>query len=680
MSSIAQIRPTPVQGSQLPVSFELNVGQTDDDIKFICKGRGYHLFLTTTEVIVLLKPSVNKTQADVEKVHKPEEEKQTIQADVLKFRILGANSQTEVLGLEELQGKTNYFIGKDAEKWYTNVPTYAKVRYNEIYPGIDLVFYDHDGRFKYDFIVKPGGEPEQIVFEITGAIKTELDTMGNLILSTANGRVQLDVPFIYQESDAEKTAMSGGFVLKDNGQVGFQVVAYDPAKPLIIDPTLVYSTYIGGVFSDRGWGITFDTAGNTYVTGMTESFDFPCLNQYEQFIGSWTPFVLKLDPNGNLLYSTCLGGSNNDEGTGIYVDSSGNAYVTGYTQSNDFPLVNPLQSQLNGYQDAFVAKLSPAGNALLYSTYLGGSNADTAMAITLDDSGNVYLTGYTNSTDFPVMNPVQSNLTGIHSAFVTKINPSGTALIYSTYLGGSSCNHAVAIALDAAGNAYITGTTDSSDFPTVNAFQPTPGGGLDAFICKLNPNGSALVFSTYLGGSANDMAYDLDVDSLGNVVVTGQTYSANFPVLNPLQIILKGSYDAFVAKFNSSGILLFSTFLGGSAQNWGNAIAVGPLGNIYIAGATSSIDFPLLNPLQAVITTNQFDTFVTVINPTGSNFMFSTYLGGSSFDLVTGIKVDNASNIYLTGYTDSDNFPVFHAFQPVKHGYDDVIIVKISMF
>lgn len=678
MSSIAKIHPTSVQGSQIPVSFELNVGQTDDDIKFIGKNRGYHLFLTTSEVIVLLKPSVNNTVAEVEKVCKPEDEMQTFQSDVLKFRILDANPQTEVLGFEELLGKTNYFIGKDNIKWYTNVPTYAKVRYNGVYSGIDLVFYDQNGRFKYDFIVHPGGKPEQIVFEITGAIKTELDSLGNLILITENGQVQLDAPFIYQESDAEKAAIYGGYVLKENGQIGFQVVAYDPSKPLIIDPTLTYSTYIGGKFSDRGWSITCDADGNTYITGMTESFNFPYVNPYKRFTGRWTPFVSKLDPNGNLLYSTCIGGSKRDEGTGIYVDTLGSVYLAGYTQSSDFPLVSPLQSELKGSQDAFVAKLSPSGNALLYSTYLGGSDMDVAKSITLDDSGNVYLTGYTDSSDFPVMNPVQSNLTGILSAFVTKINPSGTALIYSTYLGGSSWDQAVGIAIDSTRNAYITGTTDSTDFPIVSAHQPSLGGILDAFICKLDPNGSTILFSTYLGGSANDIVYDLDVDSSGNVYVTGQTYSANFPVLNPLQLILRGTYDAFVAKFNSSGSLQFSTFLGGSAEDWGNAIAVGHQGNIYIAGATASEDFPILNPLQAV-KKGQFDTFVSVINSLGSNFIFSTYLGGNNFDLATGIKVDNAGNIYLTGYTNSDNFPVFHAFQPIKHGYDDVFAVKISM-
>jgi hypothetical protein len=372
---------------------------------------------------------------------------------------------------------------------------------------------------------------------------------------------------------------------------------------------LVYSTYLGGSGDDSGNGIAVDSSGNAYVTGYTTSIDFPTVNPLQPANGGGpnnysTSFVAKFNPTGSaLVYSTYLGGSGGDDGYGIAVDSSGNAYVTGSTASSNFPTMNPLQPIYDGGGDAFVAKLNPTGSALVYSTYLGGSGGDGAKGIATDSSGNVYVTGFTTSTNFPTMNPLQPSNGGGgfgYDAIVAKINPTGSALVYSTYLGGSGDDIGAGIAADRSGNAYVTGYTDSSNFPTMNPLQPANGGAFDVFVTKLNPTGSALVYSTYLGGSQNDQSNGIAVDIAGNAYVTGEAASTNFPIMNPLQPTYGGgSTDAFVTKLNPTGsALVYSTYLGGSGDDWGYGIAVDNSGNAYVTGNTTSIDFPTMNPLQ----------------------------------------------------------------------------------
>jgi hypothetical protein len=626
-------------------------------------------------------------------------------ATVTAIRMIfaGANTTPRVTGLQELPGKANYFIGNDPTTWRTNVPTYAKVRYDDIYPGIDLIYYGNQRQLEYDFVVRPGADPTRIVLGFQGAARLEVDAQGDLVLHTAAGPIRQRKPVIYQEVDGVRTEIQGGYVLTDRHQVSFRVAAYVASQPLIIDPVLFYSTYLGSGGLDGGSGIAVDTAGNAYVTGETFSMNFltpfpttPGSFQTTSGVGS-DAFVTKLNPTGSaLVYSTYLAGSGFDTGSGIAVDALGNAYVTGATRSGDFPTtLGAFQPTFGGgFNEAFVTKLNPTGSALVYSTYLGGRGGflgDGGSGIAVDGAGNAYVTGATDSPDFPTtVGAVQPTIRGGFDAFVTKLNPTGSALVYSTYLGGTSASdEGSGIAVDTAGNAYVTGSTFSRDFPTtVGAFQTTRGGGFDAFVTKLNPTGSALVYSTYLGGSDFDFGNGIAVDTAGNVYVTGRTDSSDFPTtLGAFQTTFGGGFnDAFVTKLNPTGsALVYSTYLGGSRSgDVGLGIALDTAGHAYVTGETNSSDFPTtVGALQPTFGGGFSDAFVTTLDPTGSALVYSTYLGGSGTpikqDTGFGIAVDTAGNAYVTGETSSSDFPTTAgAFQPTFGGTSDAFVAKIT--
>jgi hypothetical protein len=425
---------------KLPLSFEANQGQTDAKVKFLSRGLGYTLFLTSTEAVFSLRGK--KAQDDASGVSgqfRPSPAVPTTGV-ALRVKLVKANRAAEVTGADELPGKSNYFIGNNPKKWRTNVPTYSKVKYEGIYSGIDLVYYGNQRQLEYDFIVAPGADPHRIAFDVRGAKRIRMVDHGDLVLNMGEGEIRWHKPVVYQEKDGARQEIAARYAITGTGRVGFEVAKYDASRPLYIDP-LIYSTYLGG----RG----------------------------------------------------------NDQGLGIAVDSSGNAYVTGYTSSSNFPTMGPLQPTYGGGpDDAFVSELNPSGTALVYSTYLGGSGTDVGKGIAVDSSGSAYVTGWTTSTNFPTMNPLQPTYGGDpYDAFVAQLNPTGSALVYSTYLGGSGNDQGLGIAVDSSGNAYVTGLTFSSDFPLMNPLQPTYGGGYgDAFVSELNPSGTALVYSTYLGG------------------------------------------------------------------------------------------------------------------------------------------------------------------------------------
>ena len=456
-----------------------------------------------------------------------------------------------------------------------------------------------------------------------------------------------------------------------------------PASPLIIDPVLVYSTYLGGTSSERGRGIAVDASGNAYATGETSSTGFPTASPVQASSGGGRDaFVTKFNTAGNgVVYSTFLGGSGTDIGVGIAVDASGNAYVTGNTFSTDFPTSSPFQAANGGSSDAFVAKLNPAGSALVYSTYLGGSSFDSGAGIALDSSGNAYVTGRVSSTDFPTASAFQASLGGTsgNDAFVTKFNPAGSALTYSTYLGGSLSDIGIGIATDTSGNAYVVGATRSTDFPTANPFQSSFAGVDDAFVTKLNPAGGALVFSTYLGGSGDEEGDGIAVDGSGNVYVSGSTDSTDFPTANPFQAANAGSDDAFVTKFSATGSAVYSTYLGGSGFECGAfGLDVDASGNAYAAGCTLSTDFPTVDPIQASNAGGGGDVYVTKLNPSGSALVYSTYLGGTGFDGALEVAVDSSGNAYVVGETDSTDFPLVNPFMSYIGGTTDAFVFKIG--
>jgi beta-propeller repeat-containing protein len=691
---------------RLPMSFEANRGQTDAQVKFLSRGSGYTLFLTRSgEAVLALHKAAPKRDPLKPAALLPEtgvfESEDASPPTVVRWKLIGGNARPRVEALDELPGKANYIIGNDPKKWRANVPVYAKVHYREVYPGVDLVYYGSQRQLEHDFLVAPGADPRSITLNLAGAEKLSLDPQGALVLAVKDGELRLDKPHIYQEVDGARREISGGYVLKNAHQAGFQVAAYDASRPLVIDPTLSYSTYLGGSNFDVGSGIAVDASGNAYVTGYTLSTDFPTTPGAFQTAhasgGSYNAFVTKLNPAGSapLVYSTYLGGSVNDAGHRIAVDAAGNAYVTGYTRSTDFPTTpGAFQTTFQGgFDDAFVTKLNSTGSAPpVYSTYLGGNDQDEGLGIAVDAAGNAYVTGTTRSTNFPTT-PGAFQATpggnGNDDAFVTKLNPTGSApLVYSTYLGGSGVDGGYGIAVDAAGNAYVTGFTSSTDFPTTpGAFQTANQGIVgNAFVTKLNPTGSApLVYSTYLGGGSDDQGLGIAVDAAGNAYVTGDTQSTNFPTTpGAFQSAFAGLLtDAFVTKLNPTGSapLVYSTYLGGNMSDVGAGIAVDAAHNAYVFGYTHSTNFPTTP--GAIQSANQggYDAFVTALNPLGTApLVYSTYLGGSNDDFGFGGTVDTLGNAYITGDSESTNFPTTPGAFQTAHagGLRDAFVAKIA--
>ena len=676
-----------VQGyGTLPLGFEANEGQSDSQVKFLSRGAGYSLFLTSTEAVLTLgkvsreKPVSRGAKSLPTKSQPVTQEKR----NVLRMKLLGANAKAIVTGQDELTGKSNYFLGNDPKKWRTNVPRYAKVRYVNIYPGIDLVYYGNQRELEYDFVVQPGADPTLIRLGIEGAKNIRLE-QGDLVLSSTGGDVHVRQPHIYQQLNGAKHDIKGGYVLKDKNEAGFRLLGYDRTRALIIDPVLAYSTYLGGKGRDDYWsaGIAVDSAGNAYVTGDTGSTDFPITDAIQPtYHGNYDAFVTKINHDGTgLVYSTYLGGSGSDGGAGIAVDSAGNAYVTGSTASTDFPTLNPVQPTNHGGHEGFVTKINASGSALVYSTYLGGSYNDAALGIAVDAAGNAYVTGRTESADFLTANAIQPTNHGGADDFVTKINANG-ALVYSTYLGGSGDDFGNGIAVDSVANAYVVGITTSADFPTANALQGTYAGDEDTFVTKINAGGSAFVYSTYLGGSDYDWGEGVAVDSLGNACVTGGTQSSDFPIVNAIQPTKHLGLDAFVTKiFPDGSALVYSTYLGGNYVDEAYGIAVDAAGNTYITGATRASDFPMVNAIESRYKGGVYwgDVFVTKINPDATALVYSTYLGGGQDDKGMGIAVDVAGSAYVTGGTYSKQFPhTAFAFQQSLKGYSDAFISKIA--
>lgn len=668
----------------MPLSFEPNVGQagaTSTMVKFLSRGAGYTLFLTGDEAVLALgggrltqrgeASALPAADFNTRLFPTPARAVARVTPTVLRMRLMNAHSRAPVEGVEEQPGRINYFHGKDASRWWTGIPTFARVRCQEVYPGVNLEYYGSHRQLEYDFVVSPGADPRTIALEIkTGSSSPlRIDSSGALVIETSAGDIRMPRPVVYQAGNPSKKqnrkTVDSRYLLKGKHAVGFDVGPYDHAQPLVIDPVLDYSTYLGGSRSDFGTGIAVDDSGNAYVTGYTFSAGFPSENPVQAYAGSVDAFVTKLNAAGSaLIYSTYLGGSADDLAAGIAVDSSGDAYVTGSTDSLDFPIQHAFQSSNAGGTDTFVTKLNPQGT-LSYSTYLGGAFTDVGQGIAVDASGSAYLTGSTLSVDFPTQNALQAASGGGYDAFVTKLSPSGTSLVYSTYLGGSADENnpfltnvnTAGIAVDSAGNAYVAGYTPSNDFPTRHAFQASNHGFINAFVAKLNTSGSALIYSTYLGGHTNDLGHAIAVDSAGNAYVTGSASSSDFPTLNGLPLSLPSTGDhAFVAEFAEGGSLVYSTLLGGSLNDFGLGVAVDSAANAYVTGFTNSPDFPTVSPMQSAFAGGD-DVFVTKFAASGAALVYSTYLGGSRDDHGAAIAVDPQGNVYVTGDTLSPNFP-----------------------
>ncbi|WP_445635180.1 Beta-propeller repeat protein [Nostoc sp. DSM 114161] len=674
--------------TSLPLRFEVNQGQVDKQVNFLARGNGYSVFLTPAEAVL----SLHQTQTASTQKRQPaigSQQTPTSQTSFLRLQLVNSNSTAKVKGIEQLPSNSNYFLGKESHKWHRDIANYAKVQYQAVYPGIDLLYYGNQSQLEYDFIVAPGGNSENIRLRVAGASKLEIDQQGNLLLHTPKGVIRQHRPIIYQQINGNKQPIAGGYVLLGKQEVGFKIAAYDRKQPLTIDPVVTYSTYLGGSGTDfGGYAVGLDRAGNVYVAGQTYSTDFPTNNAFDNTLsGNSDIFVTKLNlaKSGiaSLVYSTYLGGSNSENSfLEIAVDLGGNAYVAGVTTSSDFPTKNAFDSTFSGSSDGFVTKLNAKGDRLLYSTYLGSDTDIRAIAV--DKLGNAYVTGFTGSTEFPIKNAFDITLEGGQEAFVTKLNPDAfgnASLVYSSFLGGNNSDVGFGIAVDSNGNAYITGYTSSTDFPIKNAFDITLDGNLEAFLTKVNAKGNSILYSTYLGGSGNDLGSGIAVDCFGNVYVTGQTYSSDFPTKKAFDSTLGGFVDAFVTKLNphvsGKSSLVYSTYLGGNDYELGYSLVVDKYGNAYVIGSTGSQDFPTKNAFDSTLGSN-LDAFVTKVNATGQSLIYSSYLGGNNSDEGYGIAINWFGDVYVTGQTSSSDFPTKNAFDSTLGGDLDAFVTKIS--
>ncbi len=711
-SALAHMRPHLAEAyGRLPLSFEVNRGQAPEPVEFLARGAGYTLFLTPDgATLVLTGPQAGAQDA----AHRSE----------LTMRLAGADPAVTASGVEKLPGEANYFLGNDPKAWHTHIPTFGRVAYHNIYPGVDLVYYGHSGQLEYDFVVAPGADPRQIQLALDA--KPHVTANGDLALPMGLSEVRFQKPVIYQtEPEGSRHYLDGAYAIASDrpsahspkeSRVGFKVANYDRSLPLVIDPTFTYSTYLGGTGTDSALGIAVDSTGDVYVTGRTSSTNFPVKSAYQPTFsgGSTDAFVTEIGPDGlSLVYSTYLGGatpvttstspadsfcgvpagvtSAMNAGAAIAIDVTGAAYVTGSTNTSNFPITTGAkQIAIGGAFDAFVTKLNPGGASLSYSTYTGGTQNDCGTAIAVDSAGEAYVAGSTSSKSFvATKNAYQTTLNSSSgNAFFMELNSSATApAVYATFLGGSGADAAQGIALDPSCTTtncptYVTGQTTSLNFPvSATPYQDKPGGGTDAFVAEFNPAGSgntSLVYSTYFGGSGNDIGYGIAVDSTGDAYIAGSTTSSNLPVTSGVyQSALTGTEDAFVAELNpaaaGSGALAYSTYLGGNSVTSASAIAVDSSGDAFVTGNTTSTNFVPASvealALQSTCATTSGalcnDAFVAALASGGSYLSFATYLGGGLYDAGNAIAVDASENVYVAGATQSTDFPATAGvFQP----------------
>jgi Ca2+-binding RTX toxin-like protein len=650
---------------KLPLAFVPNKGQTDGRVRYYAEGPGFGFYFTNHKAVLAFEKG-DRGQA-------------------LELRFLGANPNAQPTAADRGDGRVTYLVNSK----HQNLPSYHELAYRDLWPGVDMVFRGAGEKLNYEFYLRPGADPSDIRLAYRGTDGLSLGAGGNLLVKTPFGTLQDSPPRSYQRLDGRRIPVGSRFVLDSGGSFRFQLgPSYDPRRPLVIDPGLAYSTYLGGAGDEEVDAVAVDSSGNAYATGKTSSVDFPTTaGAFDTSSnGATDVFVTKLNAGGSaLVYSTYLGAAGDEKGASIAVDSSGNAYVTGKTNSAGFPTTaGAFHTTLGGTDDGFVTKLNSTGSALVYTTFLGGSAIDEGTGIALDSSGNAYVTGVGNSTDFPTTAGVfDTTANGSYDAFVSKLNASGSALAYSTYLGGSTDEQGYGIAVDASGSAYVIGRTDSSNFPvSAGAFDSTSNAFLDVFVSKLNATGSALAYSTYLGGKGNDRAGGIAVDSSGNAYVTGYTSSADFPTTSgALDTSLNGNRDAYATKLNATGTgLTYSTYLGGSGEDRGAAIKVDSGGSAYVAGLTGSSDFPATaGAFDTSYNGGVSDAYGTKLNAAGTAIADSTYLGGSGDDEAMGLALDPNGSAYLAGTLTSSNFPVtVGAYDTTLGGTSDAFVVKLG--
>lgn len=685
-----------------PVAFEPNVGQTDTSVKYLAHSAQSTLWLTEKGAVLETAAGRGRQSGKV----------------VLNLRFAGANPAPQLEAEEPRTGVSNYFLGRDPHRWRTGVPQFGKVRYRNVYPGIDAVFYGNASELEYDFVVQPGADPAKIRLAFDGADRIRADAAGDLVVTVGSVEIHSRKPRIYQEAKNGGQEVSGRYTVLGKRRAGFAIDGYDPARPLVVDPVLSYASFLGGNGSDTVNAMTMDAQGYVYLAGSTNSGNFPRKNAIypgvsnAEDVAFVSKFNLAASGADSLVYSTFLGGNTSDEAFGIALDSSGNVYVTGRTLSTDFPLKNAFQTSFSTATNctnaagtataclhSFITEIAANEKALVYSSYLGGSNQDEAFAIGVDSAGNAYVTGQTTSTDFPTAgSPYQSSQKGTANAFVCKVAPQGTSLAYSTYFGGTDIDTATTMAVAPSGTVYIAGTASSTDLPTTsNAYQGAQSGGPgDSFFAVFNlsqSGSSSLTYSTYFGAKDGTTTInDITVDAAGVIYLTGGTNADDFPVSSgAFRSKYAGSYspdsdgvpgvgDAFITKLNTSASgsaqLVYSTFLGGAFDDQGFGIAVDSLGHITVAGQTNSYGFPVTGDAIQGFDAGPSPTnqgFIARFDPSKSgnaSFLYSTFLGGDLDDGLFAVAVNPAGTVVVAaGAYSSPNPPITPtAFQPTYGG------------
>jgi hypothetical protein len=694
---------------RMPLYFIENRGQLDPSVAYSVQGRDTTLYFTTEGMTLVRtdrrrggsgsKGRLETASFGRDRIPAPDAGRWTVKLD-----FVGANRKPRIEAKDPTPAVVSYFHGRK-ENWKTGLATYGSIVYSDLWPGIDLIYSGTATRLKYTFLVKPGADPAQVRLAYRGVRGIRLNEAGQLEVDSPAGGLRDDKPYAYQEVDGRRIEVKAAYSLdRTSGSAphryGFALGSYDRDKPLVLDPAvLVYCGYIGGNDTDTGHGIAVDSLGNAYITGQTNSTQatFPVTVGPDLTRNNGLEaFVAKVNAAGTaLVYCGYIGGIGTETGYGIAVDGSGNAYVTGYTASDEatFPVTVGPDLTFNGGNDAFVAKVNAAGTALVYCGYIGGSGGDTGYAIAVDSSGSAYVTGQTFSTEatFPVTVGRDLTYNGQGDAFVAKVNAGGTALVYCGYIGGGFADIAYGIAVDSSFNAYVTGQTISpqATFPvTVGPDLTFNGGTFDAFVAKVNAAGTALVYCGYIGGNGNEQGNGIAVDTLGNAYVTGNTSSTefDFPVTVGPDLTYNGLGDAFVAKVNAAGTaLVYCGYIGGSSDDSGYGIAVDGFNNAYVTGQTNSSEatFPVTIGPDLTYNGGAEDAFVAKVNPAGTALVYCGYIGGFSNETGLGIAVDASGNAYITGATASDQntFPVTVGPDLTYNGFVDfdAFVAKITV-
>ncbi|MBN1167917.1 MAG: PKD domain-containing protein [Methanospirillaceae archaeon] len=608
----------------------------------------------------------------------------------LFIRFEGISGVPEITGENIQNGTANFYLGADPDLHTAGVPLYESIRYEGLYPGIDLVYSVEKTDIKSVYEVNPGFSPDVIALRYEGCNSLAIHPDdGKLLIQGNLWNLSEEAPYAYQEVNGVQVPVECSFVLLSDSLVGFLIGEYDTSLPLIIDPIMRYSLFFGGDGVDHGNAIATDDNGYAYLAGSTTSAHMKfsmATNLYEQKAGGERDaFVVKINPDGTeLVYITYLGGKGDDLAYGITIDADGDAYVTGSTNSEDFPTQDAYHKTNSGRTDVFLTKIDSEGRGILFSTFLGGSGDDIGYDVALDSDNNIFVTGSTTSWDFPIVNKYElSPYSGLEDGFITKLDSDGESIIYSNYIGGSARDLCSAVVIDPNGYACLAGQTDSPNFPTINAYQNVRKGVTDAFVVKFDPEGTyPAYYSTYLGGKAIDIAKDLVVHTDGSLTITGQTFSSDFPVTNAFQRSLNGVSDAFITTLSANGSdLTQSSFMGGSGGETGNGIGIDDDGNLYIIGTTLSTNFPIQKAYQSRYGGGFSDAFVTKLDSSATSKGYATYLGGYGKDEGNAIAVNYEGDAYLTGYTDSTDFPKVRSYeQSFGNGDRDAFVAVLADF